>query len=638
MGVLSKVKNSFKSDPKEFTLEEYLEMCKRDRSYYLSPAERLLKAIGEPEIIDTKTDPKMGRIFSNKTIKVYPAFKNFYGIEESIERIVSFFKHQAQGLEESKQILYLLGPVGSSKSSLAEKLKSLMQKNPIYVIKHKDEISPVFESPLGLFVDNKEELSEEYDIPLTYFPACASPWLTKRASQNFDDFRVVEMFPSIQKQIAISKTEPGDESNQDISTLVGKVDIRKLGEYAQNDTDAYSFSGGLCIGNQGIMEFVEMFKAPIKTLHPLLTATQEKNYKGTEAIAAIPFNGIILAHSNQTEFDKFAHDAKNEAFLDRVYIVRVPYTLRKDEEVKIYQKLINSSSLVKTPLAPQTLDTLADFSILTRLKEVENSKIYSKLKVYNGESLKQTDPNAKALHEYKDLAGVDEGMNGTSTRFAFKVLSRVFNFDIEEVAANPVHLLYVLEDEILKQQFDESTQEKYLDFLKEILAPNYMKFLEGELQEAYIDSYEDFGQNLFNKYCIYADHWIQDQDFRDPDSGEVFDRDYLNKFLEGIEKPAGIANPKDFRHEVVNFVLRAKAKNKGEMPKWDSYEKIKSVIQKKVLSSTDDILPIISFGSKTSKDEEKKHSAFIDRMSKKGYTDKQIRLLVDWFTRARKNN
>ena len=108
---------------------------------------------------------------------------------------------------------------------------------------------------------------------------------------------MIKQHPSVLHQTAISKLEPGDENNQDISSLVGKVDIRKLEEFEQNDPDAYSFSGGLCKSNQGIMEFVEMFKAPIKVLHPLLTASQEGNYNGTEAIGSIPFDGIILAHS-----------------------------------------------------------------------------------------------------------------------------------------------------------------------------------------------------------------------------------------------------------------------------------------------------------------------------------------------------
>lgn len=185
-----------------------------------------------------------------------------------------------------------------------------------------------------------------------------------------------------------------------------------------------------------------MFKAPIKVLHPLLTATQEGNYNGTEGISALPFNGIILAHSNESEWVTFRNNKNNEAFLDRVYIVKVPYCLRISEEIKIYEKLLNHSELTHAPCARHAGNAVT-FSILSRLKEPENSSIYSKMRVYDGESLKDTDPKAKSYQEYRDYAGVDEGMNGLSTRFAFKILSRVFNFDHVEVAANPVHLFYV---------------------------------------------------------------------------------------------------------------------------------------------------------------------------------------------------
>ena len=235
--------------------------------------------------------------------------------------------------------------------------------------------------------------------------------------------------PSVLKQVAITKTEPGDENNQDISSLVGKIDIRKLEHYSQNDPDAYSYSGGLCLANQGLLEFVEMFKAPIKMLHPLLTATQEGNFKGTEGFSAIPFNGVIVAHSNESEWHSFRNNKNNEAFLDRIYIVKVPYCLRVSDEVKIYEKLLANSSLSQAPCAPGTLDMMAQFSVLSRLKEPENSSMYSKMRVYDGETLKDVDPKAKTLQEYRDYAGPDEGMNGLSTRFAYKILSAVFNHD-----------------------------------------------------------------------------------------------------------------------------------------------------------------------------------------------------------------
>ena len=621
----------------EFTLDEFLQLCKRDKSCYASAAERLLMAIGEPETVDTAQDPRLSRIFSNRVINRYPAFKDFHGMEDAIDQIVSYLKHSAQGLEERKQIIYLLGPVGGGKSSIAEKLKSLMQNIPIYRLKG----SPVNDHPLCLF-DASEDgdiIEREYGIAKRYINTIMSPWAVKRLHEfggDISQFKVVKSYPSILDQLAIAKTEPGDENNQDISALVGKVDIRQLEHFSQDDPDAYSYSGALCRSNQGLMEFVEMFKAPIKVLHPLLTATQEGNYNGTEGISAIPFNGIILAHSNESEWQTFRSNKNNEAFLDRVFIVQVPYCLRVTEEVNIYNKLLEHSKLNDAQCAPDTLKTLAQFSILSRLTKPSNSSVQSKMRVYDGETLKDTDPSAKSLQEYKDNAGVTEGMSGLSTRFAFKILSRVFNFDDNEIAANPVHLFYVLEQQIEREQFSDELREQYLEHLKGYLIPNYIEFIGKEIQTAYLESYSEYGQNIFDRYVTYADFWIQDQEYRDSETGQLFDRNALNDELEKIEKPAGISNPKDFRNEIVNFVLRAKANNSGNNPQWTSYEKLRVVIEKKMFSNTEDLLPVISFNNKTNADDQKKHADFVDRMTEKGYTQKQVRLLTEWYLRVRK--
>jgi serine protein kinase len=639
MSIMQHFKDRYESTrEEEYSLEEYLEICKNDPTAYASAAERMLIAIGEPELVDTSRDPRLSRIFSNKVIKRYSEFCEFYGMEEAVENIVSFFRHAAQGLEEKKQILYLLGPVGGGKSSLAEKLKELMQKVPFYAIKG----SPVNESPLGLFdpTEDAQILEEEYGIPARYVKNIISPWAVKRLHEfggDVSQFRVVKKYPSILDQIAVSKTEPGDDNNQDISALVGKVNIRMLEDFSQDDPDAYSFSGGLCKANQGLMEFVEMFKAPIKVLHPLLTATQEGNYNTTEGMGSVPFDGMVLAHSNESEWQTFRNNKHNEAFLDRVYIVKVPYCVRVTEEVEIYRKLLNNSSLDGAPCAPDTLDMLAQFSVLSRLKEPENSSIFSKMRVYDGQNIKDTDPKAKSIQEYRDAAGVMEGMDGLSTRFAFKILSKVFNFDTAEVAANPVHLLYVLEKQIEQEQFPADVHERYLRFIKEFLAPHYVQFIGKEIQTAYLESYSEYGQNLFDRYVTYADFWIQDQEYRDPETGEILDRSSINDELEKIEKPAGISNPKDFRNEVVNFVLRARANNQGQNPSWLSYEKLRSVIEKKMFSNTEDLLPVISFNPKASQEDQKKHKQFVERMVDRGYTEKQVRLLAEWYLRVRKS-
>lgn len=649
---MSKLLSQFQADykalsPETLTLEEYLELCKTDPRAYATAAERMLTAIGKPKMVDTSKSPRLSRIFNNRVVKMYDSFKDFYGMETAIEQIVSFFSHAAQGLEEKKQVLYLLGPVGGGKSSLAEHLKALMQKEPIYVLCYKNgdgvddvEVCPYFVSPLCLFTKQIDVLETEYNIPKRYVNRqVPGPWTTKRLSECGGDlsrFVVRRITPSISEQVAIAKTEPGDENNQDISALVGKVDIRKLKHFSQNDPDAYSFSGSLCRANQGIMEFVEMFKAPIKVLHPLLTATQEGNYNGTESLPAIPFGGVLLAHSNESEWETFRSNKNNEAFLDRVCIIKVPYCLRVTEEIKIYEKMLAESSLAGAPCAPYTKEMLAQFMVMSRLKPTMHSSLATKMRIYDGESLKDRDVKAKPIEELREESGLDEGMSGWSTRTAFKILARVFNYDDEEQAANPIHLLHILSQTAETQCTNADEQSRLKNELKNTLQREYQEYVGKEIQTAYLESYADYGQNLFERYLMYADHWLRDEDYRDPDTGQMLRRSDLEAELEKTEQPYGVHNAKDFRHEIVNLNLRHRAENAGQSARWDSFEKMKSVIQKRMFSSIDDLLPIISFGSKSNSDDMKKHADFVQRMVAQGYTEKQVRLLVDWWLRVSK--
>lgn len=643
--------SSLKQTDEKISIYEFLEQAKVDSFLYANPAKRLLQSIGEAKKVDTKNDPVLSRIFSNRTIRIYPAFEEFFGMEDIIESLVSYLRHSEQQLEESKSILYLLGPVGGGKSSLAEKLKELMETQPIYVLgyTHKteqgdlDELSPLFESPLNLFNNKKMKvaLESQYDIPSHAIRNNPSPWALQRLKDSdfkLDNFFVKKIYPSILNQVGIAKVEPGDENNQDISTLVGKVDIRKLEKYPQNHPDAYSYSGGLCRASRGILDFVEMFKAPLKMLNPLLTATQEKNFNGTEAIGAMPFDGIILAHSNESEWDQFKSNKTNEAFLDRINLVQVPYCLRYSEEVKIYQKLIRSSKLSDSPVAPGTFEMLAKFAVLSRLHETQlNPNLYTKMEVYNGENLKNTDAKAKSLSEYKADAGVTEGMEGVSTRFAYKILSKVYNANPEDISANPIDLMNILISEIEKERYPKEKEDKLKDFVTGTIRQKYFEFLEKQLRTAILSSSEDYCQNLYERYVLMANDWIEDQDFRDPQTGIQLNVEDLNQALSAIEKPGlEVNNPKDFRNEVVKFYDKYRANNNGATPRWNGFSKMREVIEKKVIRSTEEILPIISFNGNASDDNRKKHESFVTKMKELGYTENMIKLLIDWFNHMQK--
>jgi serine protein kinase len=257
---------------------------------------------------------------------------------------------------------------------------------------------------------------------------------------------------------------------------------------------------------------------------------------------------------------------------------------------------------------------LARFSVLSRLKEHENSNAFAKMRVYNGESLKEVDPKARTLQEYKDAAGVDEGMDGISTRFAFKVLAATYNHDTHGSRRRSGALDVRAGAAIRREQFRRSKkaaagihQGRSGAALCGVHRQRNPEGLPGAITT--------YGQNLFDRYVDYADAWIEDIDFKDPDTGQLLNRELLNQELSKIEKPAGIANPKDFRNEVVKFTLRARAGHGGKNPSWTSYEKIREVIERRMFSQVEDLLPIISFGSKKDGDTEKKHEEFVLRMT-----------------------
>jgi serine protein kinase len=195
--------------------------------------------------------------------------------------------------------------------------------------------------------------------------------------------------------------------------------------------------------------------------------------------------------------------------------------------------------------------------------------------------------------------------------------------------------MYVLETHIRKEQYPKETEDKLLSLIKEILANKYVEFISKEIQNAYLESYHEFGQNMFDRYIAWADAWVEDIDYKDPDTGQMMNRAILDVSLQEIEKPSGIVNTKDFRNEVVKFALRSQANNSGKNPSWTSFEKIRTVIEKKMFGQVEDLLPVISFGSKKDTETSKKHHDFVERMMSKGYTERQVRRLVEWYMRVR---
>ena len=382
-----------------------------------------------------------------------------------------------------------------------------------------------------------------------------------------------------------------------------------------------------------------MFKAPIKVLHPLLTATQEGNFKGTEGFGAIPFDGIVLAHSNESEWKTFRNNKNNEAFLDRIYIVKVPYCLRVSEEIKIYEKLLRNSSLADAKCAPGTLKMMSQFAMLTRLKEPENSSLYSKMQIYDGDNLKDTDPRAKSYQEYRDYAGVDEGMSGVSTRFAFKILSKVFNFDtgrsrrqsgapdVRARAADRARAVPVRD----RAEVPRLHQGASGAALRRVHRQGNPDRLPRELLAS-------TARTSSTATSPTPTTGSRTRSTATPTPARCSTAARSTPSWRRSRSPPASRNPKDFRNEIVNFVLRARANNTRQEPALDQLreaahgDREEDVLEHRRAPAGDQLQ------RQGSADEAKKHEDFVNRMVEKGYTAKQVRLLCEWYLRVRKSS
>lgn len=634
------------AEPRVMSLTEYMEGCRTNPRFYATAAQRLLAAIGKPILIETKDDPRLGRIFDNRKIKTYERFADFYGIEHVIEQLVRTLTEAAQGLEPDRQIIYLLGPPGSSKSSIAERLKQLMQKEPMYALAVPDTrqatgyaLSPLFESPLGIFPGSSgAALAQEFGIPRRHLNGLCSPWAAKRLQElggDMSQFKVVEIYPSLQRGIGIATVAPGDENNQDISDLVGKVDLRMLEQFPPYDPDAYSYaSGGLCVASHGMLDFVEMFKAPIKTLHPLLTATADRMFKGSEGNLVMPFRGIIIAHSNESEWDKFRSNKNNEAFLDRVCLLEVPYNLRLTEEQRIYRKVLDASELGVIPEAPHTLELLARVVVGSRMSSVNTVAHHHKIIIYDGRDLRGEVANAPTLFDLRKAAkegDAKEGFWGISTRTAFKVLGAAANAG-DEIGLDPVQLY-----EMLRRTPEIVGTEGTPAFLESTIDRWLMKAIDAEVREALLENFRAFGQRMADRYFYYADMWRNPDlgAIPDPDTNVMLTKDDVLKRLKEIEEPAKIENPESFRGLYVEYVLRYKARNAGAMPGWETFSDMKRVIERLIVKQTENELPYLSFAPHKDAEGQKKHDAFVERMMQKGYTRGQVQRVVMWWQARR---
>lgn len=601
------------------TLLDYLAIVRENPRVAMLAHQRMYELLASAgmELIRTDEHARLKRIYGNDSIKCYRFFQSqFFGIDKTIMKIMRYFHSAAMKGEEARQVLYLVGPVGAGKSSIMEALKKALEMSPpIYVIKD----CPMREEPLHLI---PKHLRPQFEARLgvriegDLCPVCRYR-LKQEYNGEFERYPVVTSEFSIRSRKGIGVVPPVDPNNQDTSVLVGSVDISKLDLYPEDDPRVLSLNGAFNIGNRGIVEFIEVFKNDVEYLHTMITATQEKSIPSPGKGAMIYFDGIILAHSNEAEWNKFKADHTNEAILDRIVKVEVPYCLELDEEEKIYRKILSQSSF-DAHIAPHTIETASMFAILTRLAPSAKADPLTKLKIYNGEEIVEKGSTKKIdIFELREESQ-REGMTGISTRFIMKAIDTALS-ESDNNCINPIAIMDTLIRATKELAISDDDKKRYLGFLQDTIKKEYHKTVEKEITRAFIHGYREQAESLFNNYLDHAEAFVNSTKIKDKNTGEELEPDV--RFLQSIEEQIGITSTSadGFRQDVTSYMFSLL--RSGGVIDYSSYEPLKEAIEKKLTSSVKELSRIITKARVRDKEQDTKYNAMVEEMKLRGYCD-----------------
>jgi serine protein kinase len=600
------------------TLLDYLEKIKEDPTMTKLAHARLFDMMsghGMSSITDSD-DSRVKRLYKDEPIKVYNFFKDeFFGIERTVSQIVRYFHSASLKGEESRQVLYLMGPVGSGKSSLVEKLqRGLESVEPIYAI----EGCPMFEEPLHLI---PRHLRKEFEKMLGVHiegdlcPTCRFR-LKEEFGAKYEDFPVATVSFSKRNRKGIGVVPPVDPNNQDTSVLIGSEDISKLDQYSEGDPRVLELNGAFNVGNRGMVEFIEVFKNETEYLHAMITATQEKFVPAPGRHGTIYVDSVIVAHSNEAEWQKFKADHTNEAILDRIVVVKVPYNLRLSEEVKIYQKILRNSDF-RAHVAPHTLEMASMFAILSRLEPTAKCDLLTKLRLYNGEEVVEKGRTKKINIQELREDTKREGLSGISTRFVMKSLDNALSESGRCI--NPINVREALINMVKDQDIADDTRKQYLEFLQDSIHKEYLEILEKEITKAFVYSYQEQAEALFQNYLDHAEAYVNKTKVKDRNTREELHPD--EGFLKSVEEQIAIIGSAadGFRQEVIAY-LWAAARRK-ETVSYQSYEPLKEAIEKKLMSSVRDISRVITKARTRDQEQISKYDSMVKNLLDHGYCE-----------------
>lgn len=609
------------------TFIDYLEKVRQDPSIVKHAHARIYDMIvqeGATDINETD-DPRVSRLFKDESLRVYNFFKDeFFGIEETLAQIVRYFQSAAMRGEENRQVLYLMGPVGAGKSSLVEKLqRGLEGLDPVYMI----EGSPMFEEPLLLIPRHlRQEFEKMLDVRIEGDLCPVTRWRLREEFNNaYEKMSVTTVGFSKRNRRGVGIVPPVDPNNQDTSVLIGSEDISKLDRYSEGDPRVLELNGAFNVGNRGMVEFIEVFKNETEYLHAMITATQEKFVPAPGRHGTVYVDTVIVAHSNEAEWQKFKADHTNEAILDRIVVVKVPYNLRLSEEVKIYQKMLHNSDF-RASIAPHTLEVAAMFAILSRLEPSAKCDLMTKLHLYNGEEVVEKGRTKKITVKELREDAKREGMFGISTRFIMKALDNALSEGGSSI--NPISVREALIRMVKAMDAPDDTRKQYLEFLQDVIHKEYLELLEKEITKAFVYSYQEQAETLFQNYLDHAEAYVNQTKVMDRNTKEELLPD--EGFLKSIEEQIAIIGSAadGFRQEVIAYLWASS--RRGDRVTYESYEPLKDAIEKKLMGSVRDISRVITKARTRDQDQQHKHDAMVQRLIELGYPEDSVDIVLKY--------
>jgi len=620
--LLEKIKSareeSAKNQKFSGNLMDYIELVEKDPTIVKSAHRRLFEAIEEHgSYAMPDSDTRKFKVFDGENIKIHKYFDGeFFGMETVVEKVMSFLSSAAHKGEESRQVLLLMGPVGAGKSALTEHIKKALEGKKYYHLKgdpHRGE--PLQLIPRSLRASFEKELGVRIDGDIS--PVARHKLLNDYAGK-YEEFEVEETSFSQRARRGVAAVPPMDANSQDVSVLIGSVDISKLDKFAEDDPRALSLNGAFNVGNRGIVELVEVFKNEIEFLHTIITATQEKRIPSPGKSDMLHFDGVILAHCNEAEWNRFQSEHTNEAIMDRIVKIAVPYCLELSQEMKIYEKMLGKSDF-NAHIAPHTLKVASMFSVMSRLKPTNKCDLLTKMKIYNGEEVLEKGRVRKV--DIKDLReeAKHEGMDGISTRFITKALDNALTAS-DKGMVTPVSVIESITKMVKEQIVDEQFKTRCLEIIQKTVREEYLKILETEIAKAFITAYEEQAQSLFDTYLDNAEAYTTRARLKDRVTKE--ERKPDEAFMTSIEEQIGITGSSrdGFRSDVAAYMF-AKMR-RGEKVNFRSYEPLREAIESFLISSVKSVARIVTKSKTRDDEQQKKYNEMVETLIKDyGYNE-----------------